>query len=1230
MYHYETLSDDQFQKFCQTLVVDTFPDAQCLPVNQPDGGRDAILNGMENTETIVFQVKYSQNPFSKDDRDAIEKLIITEKEKVLALIKKGAKKYIFITNVRGSSHPDAGSVDKVNSTLTAAFGIPSYCWWRDDIDAHLNRLDNIKWSFPTILKATDLIPLLLKSHQSEASRIRNDAIKTYIATQHQSDEEVKFKQVEIQNKLLDLFVDVPISRSASYAHSQYINNDESYEVVEDHETGQYGRIRRLVGASQVLLNDDKNERAYRIVLEGAPGQGKSTITQYICQTYRMRFLNIITELDQIPLSHKSGILRIPMRVDLRDFATWLKGKNPFSSNNAENLPTGSTNSLESFLAFQISFISGGFNFTVADLAAISKESHILLVLDGFDEVAEISTRKTVVEEISKSSKRFEAISRSTKIIVTSRPSAFANSAGFPEKEWRHLELKSLSRVQIEQYANKWMRARRLSEKEGKEIFQILSNKMDQPHMRDLARNPMQLAILLTLISTKGGSLPDKRTALYDDYMDLFFSRESEKSKTVLDHRLLLIDIHQYLAWKLHLEAEDGKTRGSITIDDLKILLNKYLTKQGHDTTLVEELFQGMVERVVALVSRIEGTFEFEVQPLREYFAGKYLYETAPYSPPGKEKKGTKPDRFEAISKNFYWLNVTRFYCGCYSSGELSSLIDGVQDLAKNKLFKFTSHPKALALMLLTDWVFSQQPLAVKRVIEGITNSQLRIFLSMLIRNHDYSFASLPDKCGRDYLVNTLQEKYLVTQQRDTQENISKIIYTNTTFEQRLDFWISLREKYDESIWLQFALDLKIFGRIGSAEFNKLKINNPKLIPCLLEAGRFDLIEKNKTLIDESFNYALEDYPSFYALHDTQGKRTYISILHAILSPYQYALTLQKHSPNSPMEFTRKNGNISIEDLDLIINGNDPSHSRYLQFFQAYRKVAALSSTTWRSHLEPWDKLVEAGRATFGDQFIFKILAIYSSAIKSKSDLGISVENIFNTDISLCERVRYARLRSGNAKWWEDQINNTKNEEDKIFLALILLSSATERTLEILAPKLSKLIDRLDSQSWEKLYKNYQAIMRFGDDNFTRLNIESFSSDLSIFSIRLLAIIELRGTPPLSSKITKEFLFKYTGKDRTLLHALNAAGLRTAPRTQAEWASYLPVVRKTYRTDPIAAETLYAQSGFIEKMPINIATEICNDEEKYPLWILNYAEQCLTKFAKKSSEKISKASKEWTD
>lgn len=126
-------------------------------------------------------------------------------------------------------------------------------------------------------------------------------------------------------------------------------------------------------------------------------------------------------------------------------------------------------------------------------------------------------------------------------------------------------------TQINEYAARWMNARHLAGRDRKEFSRTLREKVSQPHMRDLARNPMQLAILLSLIQTRGTSLPDKRTALYDSYMDTFFSREAEKSVVVREHRDLLISLHQYLAWILHTQAEGGQNRAVY----LKISLNNW-------------------------------------------------------------------------------------------------------------------------------------------------------------------------------------------------------------------------------------------------------------------------------------------------------------------------------------------------------------------------------------------------------------------------------------------------------------------------------------------------------------------------------------------------------------------------------------------------------------------------------------------------------------------------------
>ena len=525
-----------------------------------------------------------------------------------------------------------------------------------------------------------------------------------------------------------------------------------------------------LGTASLLLDGDFQEAEPLVILEGAPGQGKSTIGQYICQVHRMRILGAEGR-DAVDPVHLASSLRLPFKVELRAFATWLAGGNPFGTATGDNSQDASLSSLEGFLSALVRHASGGSAFDVSDLQTTLKSSPALIVLDGLDEVAEIKLRQRVVEEITSAVTRLNAIARSLQVVVTSRPTPFTNSTVLPSDTFATYSLGSLTRPLIAKYAERWLKSRAIDEADASDVRQILNTKLDEPHLRDLARNPMQLAILLSLIHRRGVSLPDKRTSLYDSYVEMFFDRESEKAPVVKENRELLIRIHRYLAWALQSAAEvdsdltSGKQgtgttlSGSIAENDLRALLREFLERDGSDPALVETLFSGMVERVVAIVSRVQGTYEFDVQTLREYFAARHLYQTAPYSPAGAERKGTISDRWRALSRNFYWLNVARFYAGCYSEGELASLVDDLRDLGKDEAFSSTCHPQLLTAILIGDWVFSQRPRAVEGAIDLILEPRgLRLLVAgSMLESRNLEEVVVRDSVGRHRLISACKE-----------------------------------------------------------------------------------------------------------------------------------------------------------------------------------------------------------------------------------------------------------------------------------------------------------------------------------------------------------------------------------------------------------------------------------------------------------------------------------------
>ncbi|WP_052090355.1 hypothetical protein [Desulfosporosinus sp. HMP52] len=892
-YIYENLGPERFQEFCQALLLKEFDKVQCFPVAQPDGGRDAIsIVRHKNKATklnkfIIFQVKFVRKPLSiENPHKWLYDVIQDELPKIKELIPKGAKEYYLITNIPGTAHKESGSIDKIQKML-GILNVPAQCLWRDDLNRRLDNSWDIKWAYPEIMTGTDFLRYIIEKELDIRGSARSSTIKAFIRNQYERDRELRFKQVDLQNNLLKLFVDVPIEISSrndlSYFCRQYLNHEDSNNE-------------NQVGAAALLLNPNIQTYFPKIVLEGAPGQGKSTVSQYICQVHRIRILGLDSELSQLPDYHKPSSLRLPIRVDLRDFASWLDGRDPFSVSDDEQLFHQKPKSVESFLVAQIKYESGGIDFEIGDLIAIGSVSAILLVFDGLDEVADISKRRTMVEEIKRGIKRLNESFASLQVIITSRPTAFANSPGFPENDFPVFRLDALTKSLIESYTNKWIITKKIHGNEASDIRKILKEKLSYSHLKDLSRNAMQLSILLNLIYTRGSSLPDKRTALYTQYIDLFFARESEKNNIVRLHRELILEIHGYLAWVLHCEVEGNHTDGTISTSNLKNLILNYITYEQKDSSLVEELFTGVTERVVFLVSRLEGTFEFEVQPIREYFAARYLYETAPYSPPGMEQSGTKPDRFDAIAANFYWLNVTRFYSGFFSKGELPSLAERLLVLAEKDGYKHLLYPRELAAMLLSDWVFSQDQRSMTKVINLIVKSiglHSLLTSSNVFRAKSTTDLILPTGCGREQLTQHCWEALNTDIPWDYAIELIQIVNSNTTWHERKEIWKAYLRIIDTSKikqWLKFGHHLGLLSEITKEELSEIICNeivDEELIWILLRSNHSDFIEDNESLVKLTIDCVLNGPKNFFITRDSSITNYFAMAL----GPFYYLVML---------------------------------------------------------------------------------------------------------------------------------------------------------------------------------------------------------------------------------------------------------------------------------------------------------------------------------------------------
>lgn len=250
---------------------------------------------------------------------------------------------------------------------------------------------------------------------------------------------------------------------------------------------------------------------------------------------------------------------------------------------------------------------------------------------------------------------------------------------------------------------------------------------------------MQLTILLDLLHEQGAATPTQRTDLYDKYVDLLLAREANKHpKSVREHKEELLEIIPFLGWYIHAHTEDSQINGRMSVDDLKAAMQHFQRTYGNRESIVDQLFEGASDRLWALTSKVDGTYEFEVLSLREYFAARFLYLYA-----GEDSKDfDRADVLRELLRRPFWLNTVRFYGGNAKGHEIYALTAGIEE----ELKIITTPASFLAAWaLLTDGVFLRRPREARKVIAAVCSDVgVGVLLSALDRHDIVALPQMPD------------------------------------------------------------------------------------------------------------------------------------------------------------------------------------------------------------------------------------------------------------------------------------------------------------------------------------------------------------------------------------------------------------------------------------------------------------------------------------------------------
>ena len=368
--------------------------------------------------------------------------------------------------------------------------------------------------------------------------------------------------------------------------------------------------------------------------------------------------------------------RLPLRVDLRDYALWMDGGEPFADGDGEppRRRRTSPNSVEAFLAYLLNRRSGGLPASISVVHDIISRFPMLIVLDGLDEVPQGASRDRVVREINQFTGRLGSTAATPQVIVTTRP----NASGLPEPGPGNFEiivLTDLSPVLRRAYLRKWADAQSIHGRDRRRLQRIFDERTAEPHIAQLADNPMQLTILLYLIHRRQDAVPRRRTELYTSYMETLLDREQAKTPAVREYREDLEELTAFLGWHLQATAETKAINGRLPRKAIRRAINDYLFRMEKDTSVVDALFGAVTDRLWALTSKVDGTYEFDVPPVREYFAARYLYAFAGADSGHPQKSAV----LQQLIRRPHWLNTCRFYAGFANPNEISGLVEGLEE-----------------------------------------------------------------------------------------------------------------------------------------------------------------------------------------------------------------------------------------------------------------------------------------------------------------------------------------------------------------------------------------------------------------------------------------------------------------------------------------------------------------------------------------------------------------------
>lgn len=278
-------------------------------------------------------------------------------------------------------------------------------------------------------------------------------------------------------------------------------------------------------------------------------------------------------------------------------------------------------------------------------------------------------------------------------------------------------------------------------------------------------------------------------------------------------------------------------------------------------------------------------------------------------------------------------------------------------------------------------------------------------------------------------------------------------------------------------------------------------------------------------------------------------------------------------------------------------------------------------TKWKNNIEPWELLVESFRGIFHDTWAIKIISVISAGIKSKDETYEEFSDLTDSSKSLCKRVRCARMKSGNIKYWELQIQNST---DITFTLLVLISWATPKTIIQLVKSISTQVNKLSKDEFSTLSLSLRKTTRLS--NLNNSQADELAKYLVTNSIgnEVMYLLSYRFSEE------KRLNFIYSNLSTVTQNMKDIGDIRLSYLIEKylknnQDLTLLKEVKEIYATLTNFEERSYHfynhRLNEVKELPIEIANSIMTESKKYPRIIASFAERSCRIFANKNIKAV---------